>query len=238
MLSKVDADLVVLPELFDTGYAFVSRREALNLASPVDKCQSVFELKKMARSKKMAIVAGIAEKDGGRLYNSAITILPDGRKRVYRKIHLFYREKYIFDPGNFPLETVKFRGGKIGVMICFDWIFPELTRSLALMGAQIICHPSNLVLPYCQHAMVTRCIENRIYCITCNRVGKEERHGSSYHFTGISRIISPSGTVLAEGGKVKEQIKAVDIDLKAANNKKVTSLNDLFEDRRREFYHI
>jgi len=93
-------------------------------------------------------------------------------------------------------------------MICFDWIFPEAMRTLALMGAQIVLHPANLVLPYCQDAMVTRCIENRVFEITANRIGVER----GLKFTGASQITAPGGIVLHRATKTKEEALAVDID--------------------------
>jgi len=75
------------------------------------------------------------------------------------------------------------------MMICFDWFFPESARTLALKGAQLILHPSNLVMPYCQDAMITRSIENRVFSITSNRIGRE----GGYNFTGKSQIVSFDG---------------------------------------------
>ena len=83
------------------------------------------------------------------------------------------------------------------MIICFDWIFPEVCRNLALKGAQIMVHPSNLVLPYGQQAMVTRCLENRVYAITANRIGTETRGSDHFVFTGRSQITSVDGTILS-----------------------------------------
>jgi len=94
---------------------------------------------------------------------------------TYRKIHLFYKEKLYFAPGENPPKVFNVNGVNIGVMICFDWIFPETARTLSLQGAELIAHPANLVLPYCQNAMITRSIENRVFTATANRVGSELR---------------------------------------------------------------
>ena len=91
---------------------------------------------------------------------------PAGKTYIYRKIHLFDREKTIFDAGPPQFETFR-ASTRLGVMICFDWVFPEACRVLALQGANIVLHPSNLVRPYCQSAMTTRCIETGIFAITC-----------------------------------------------------------------------
>ena len=82
---------------------------------------------------------------------------------TYKKIHLFNRENLWFTPGDEAPKVYEIDGVKIGVMICFDWIFPETCRSLALQGMQVLAHPSNLVLPHCQSAMITRCIETVSY---------------------------------------------------------------------------
>ena len=121
-------------------------------------------------------------------------------------------------------------------MICFDWRFPEAARKLALLGAQIICHPSNLVLPHCPDAMVTRALENCLFTITANRVGSENRIEKRLQFIGHSRIIAPTGKILAELDDNNEGFIMVEIDPKLADDKAVTSGNDLFKDRRPEFY--
>jgi predicted amidohydrolase len=123
-------------------------------------------------------------------------------------------------------------------MICFDWWFPEAARTLALNGADIICHPANLVLPDCQKAMVTRSLENAVYTVTANRVGSESRGGKEeLVFTGGSQVLAPNGERLLGLSKEKEEISAVQIDVKKARDKSITSFNDRFKDRRPEFYY-
>jgi predicted amidohydrolase len=112
-------------------------------------------------------------------YNSSVFISPDREISVYRKAHLFYKEKLVFSNGNTHFPVYNTSIGKIGVMICFDWIFPEVCRSLALKGAEIICQPANLVLPHCPLAMRVRSIENRIFTVTANRIGSEEKKEKS-----------------------------------------------------------
>jgi len=181
-LADVRDATIVLPELCTTGYVFASRAETRTLAESVQG-PTVQRLRRLARTNQLVLCYGMAEKDGAKLYNSAVTLLPSGRTHVYRKAHLFDREKLVFDRAVPRFEPL--RGGtRLGVMICFDWIFPEVCRSLALAGARVILHPSNLVLPYCQAAMVTRAVENRVFTVTCNRVGTEERAGVRLRFTG------------------------------------------------------
>ena len=123
-------------------------------------------------------------------------------------------------------------------MVLRRWIFPESARSLALQGAEIICHPANLVLPYCQRAMVTRSIENSVFSITANRIGSENRGGSELTFTGNSQILGTKGELLVNAAETEEALQIVEINPEDARNKKITPLNSLFEDRRNNLYHL
>ena len=122
-------------------------------------------------------------------------------------------------------------------MICFDWYYPEAARTLALKGADILCHPSNLVLPHCPDAMVTRSLENRVFSITANRVGQEARGGKPpLTFIGKSEVISPKGQILHRAPIDKEELMIVDIDIKEARDKSINPYNDLLQDRRPHLY--
>ncbi len=237
LASKVEADLLVLPELFNTGYLFESREEALKLAEPVDG-PTVKALSRFAAETSTALVAGFAELDDGKVYNSAVAMDETGDVRgVYRKVHLFNEEKLWFDPGDLGFRIFDLVGIRVGVMICFDWFFPESARVLALRGAQLIAHSANLVLPYAQTAMLARSIENRVFTITANRVGEDVRpSGKRICFTGQSQITSPNMEVLVKGPKDREHVTSVEIDPTEADSKRVTERNDLFQDRRPEFY--
>lgn len=238
-IRSIDAELIVLPELFNTGYQFKSRKEVSILAEDAEKGWTKNRLAETARNKKLFIVAGIAEKCRSRFYNSSILVGPKGLIGVYRKAHLFWNEKKFFAPGNTPFKVYNIGSARIGMMICFDWLFPEAARSLALQGADIICHPSNLVLPFCPEAMITRCLENRVFAITANRVGTEERiNGERLKFIGKSEIVAPSGKILYRASGNKEEIGIVDINPKEARNKKITPLNDIFKDRRKKLYKL
>ncbi len=121
-------------------------------------------------------------------------------------------------------------------MICFDWIYPESARSLALKGAQLIVHPANLVLPNCPDAMVTRCLENRVFTATADRVGEENRGEVELKFIGTSEIVTPNGKILCRLGIQESTISVVDVDLTLANQKKINNYNHLFEGRRPDQY--
>lgn len=236
MADKVEADLLVLPELCTTGYLFKNRNELEDLAESISEGETVKHFLNLSKKKKMNIVFGMAEKDENGIFNSSVLITPQGNINTYRKLHLFWEEKFLFTPGNKELEVFDVDDTKIGMMVCFDWIFPEVARVVALKGAEIICHPSNLVLSYAQPAMVTRCIENRVFVITCNRIGTEERDDKKLCFTGQSQIVDPSGNVLTKASGDQEEVRVIEIDPALATNKEVIPYNDLWRDRRVDFY--
>ncbi|MBS3809762.1 MAG: hypothetical protein KGY38_06385 [Desulfobacterales bacterium] len=235
-LAGVDADIIVLPELAFTGYFFEDRDELQELAEDVSESPTVNGLSRLCKNGNFYLVTGFAERCKEKVYNAALVIGPSGLLYRYRKIHLFNTEKEYFDSGDTPLEPIEIKGVKLGVMICFDWIFPETARTLALRGAELICHPSNLVLAYCQKAMLTRCLENCVYSITANRTGKETRPRGELLFTGGSQIVGPKGEVVAGSDSEEEAVVIRDIDLSEARKKLITENNDLFADRRPEFY--
>ncbi len=236
-LAGVKADIIVLPELAFTGYFFEDRKELKGLAEDVSDSKTVISLSKFCQDNGFHLVAGFAERHKDNLYNSALVIGPSGLIHTYRKLHLFNTEKEYFDPGNTPLGIVKIQGATIGVMICFDWVFPEAARVLALQGADLICHPSNLVLTYCQKAMLTRSLENSVYSITANRTGKEIRPRGELSFTGNSQIVGPKGNIIALSNSQEDKVVVQEIDLAIARNKSITENNDLFGDRRPEYYN-
>ena len=235
LVKNLQADLLVLPELFATGYTFKSREEVEKVAESLDGPTSRF-LKHLAKKTGAAIVAGFVESEGYNVYNASMMVSEKGVIDSYRKIHLFNREKLWFDPGDKPFTVHEVNGVTIGMMICFDRIFPEVARTLALMGAEIIAHPSNLVLPYCQKAMTTRCIENRVFAVTANRIGREIRGDDDFSFTGASQITSMNGEVLMTGDNNDVGTGWVEIDPELTRNKMLNSHNHAFNDRRPEFY--
>lgn len=235
-LESAQADIIVLPELAFTGYYFEDGNEVAPLAENPHRSQTVETLTALCRARDFYLVTGFAEKADDRLFNSALLIGPDGLLHIYRKLHLFNTEKECFTPGDKPLEIQSIRGVKVGMMICFDWIFPEVSRILTLKGADIICHPANLVLDYCQSAMLIRCTENHVFAVTANRYGAEQRPHGSIQFTGKSQIVAPKGKLLVRAPSQKEQLSIVTIDPEDARNKCLTPHNHITSDRRPDFY--
>jgi len=236
LFNGIDSELMVLPELFGTGYIFSSRDELRSMSEPIPGGRTCQFLLDLSRKTGIAIVAGLPESAGDAIFNSCIFCDPDGILHKYRKIHLFNTEKEIFDPGDTGFSVFDYKGVSIGMMICFDWIFPEATRTLAMMGADLVVHPSNLVLPYCPQAMITRCIENRVFAITCNRSGIERHNNLELDFIGNSRIILPSGEILGKAGYESGVVHVATIKPDLARNKQITPGNHVIKDRRPEFY--
>jgi len=236
-ITDTDADLLVLPEFFATGYQFVSQEEVSELSEPIPNGDTTERLSELSRQKGIYLVAGLPERDGDRFFNSAVLSGPDGFMGVYRKTHLFFEEKLYFIPGDTGFKVWDTKVGRIGIMICFDWFFPEAMRALALMGADIITHPSNLVLPYCPAAMPVRCLENRVFAVTANRVGEENRKaGQSLRFIGQSQITSPEGKIVIRAPENDEAILIAEINPEIARNKNLNPLNNIFDDRRPDMY--
>ncbi len=230
-LARRRADLVVLPELFATGYAFASRREARDLAEDARRGPTVLRLAGLARDHGLHVVAGLAERAGRAVYNSAVAVGPRGVLGTYRKVHLFDAEKRWFEPGRAPWPIYRMGAARVGVLICFDWRFPEAARALALGGAEVLAHPSNLVHRHCPAAMRTRALENRVFCATANRVGADRRPRTTIRFTGTSQIVDPYGRVLARASRARPGTLLAACDLELARDKWLTRRNHLLRDR-------
>jgi len=238
-LVPAGCDLAVIPELFASGYQFTGRTEARQFAENLRTGDgyAMGRLTAAARDTGTTLVAGLVEQDGDRLYNSSVLVRPDGSREIYRKVHLFLDEKDIFDPGDLGFPVYEACGTTVGMMICFDWVFPEAARSLALAGAQILLHPSNLLLPWCPEAMKTRCLENRVFAVTANRVGSEQRTGQKLTFIGMSQVATPMGETPARLDTLETGVAVHRISL-AETDKALTPRNHLFDDRRPEAYRL
>jgi len=238
LLSNIEADLIVLPELAASGYVFNSRKEVESVSEDVYKGATAQLFLKLAKKNNTSYVVGLAEKAGEQLYNSSILVNPDGSIHLYRKTHLFFEEKLWFTPGDTGFNVFAAKSNiKVGLMICYDWIYPESARTLALKGAQILTHSANLVMPWCQQAMITRSLENRVFSITCNRTGKEKNIEKELFFTGMSQILNTKGDIIKRLNDQEEKVYISVIETDESLDKNITLHNDLFLDRRREFYY-
>lgn len=233
------ADLVVLPELFATGYQFVSPSEVSDLAEDERTGPTFRFLSEISRESGAVVVGGlpIRRKDG--ISNGALVVSESILLASYDKIHLFEEERDFFIEGNVPPPVISTPFGPLGIMICFDWLFPEALRSLALSGALVIAHPSNWVLPFGPQGMILRSVENRVFTVTANRVGREERGGNApLTYIGQSQVIGPKGTVLGRANDTQPELLSVMISPEEALSKRAVRKSDFFEQRRPGLYRL
>jgi predicted amidohydrolase len=236
MMEPLAADLYLLPELCFSGYTFARREEVAATAEPAGAGEAFTALAEFARRRNAYVCWGFPERAGERFYNSASVVGPEGHVGTYRKLHLFSRETLFFSPGDAPAPVFDLPIGRIGLMICFDWYFPEMARSLALRGAELVLQPANLVLPHCPQAMITRSLENRVFTATCDRVGVETNGETTHRFIGSSQVVTPRGEILVRLGREHEEGAVAEFDLAAARSKKLGEYNDLFGDRKPALY--
>jgi predicted amidohydrolase len=223
------ADLVVLPELCNSGYDFGNRDEAFACAERADDGPFLAHLARRCADLDCEIVTGFCERLGDHLYNSAALVSARGLEGLYRKLHLFMNERDFFVPGDRGLPVFDRPYARVGMQICFDWSFPEPWRVLALAGAEVVAHPANLVLPgKAQRAIPVHAMVNRIFVASANRTGTE----GDLTFTGQSLIAGVEGELLAEASPTETGIAAAEIDPSLARNKAITARNDALADRR------
>jgi predicted amidohydrolase len=239
-IKEIHADIIVFPELALSGYFFLSRDEVSKIAEPFTG-SLIMELQDLSSSLHKILVIGFPEVAQLNLYNSAAILIPDKEKsRVYRKTHLFYKERFCFDYGNSGFFVIDYPEWdiKIGTMICYDWRFPEAARTLALQGADLLVCPSNLVTNAWKNAFATRALENNVYIAVSNRIGKEKRGDEELVFNGESTIYNYYGGVMCRAGKEGTRIMIAEILPSKAREKSFNQFNDIFSDRMPEMYKL
>lgn len=227
-----DADLIVLPELANSGYNFKSREHAIGISDQKDCEDYLSMLCHFANENNTHIVSGYLERIDDKLYNSSVFISPNGIAGNYRKIHLFMNEKDVFEDGNQGLPLFSFGEYKLGMLICFDYLFPEIWRAMGLNGADLIVHPSNLITQNAFISVPAHALNNGYYIITSNRTGVD----GDLSFCGQSFIADTRGNVISKMGLEEEGIMITEIDLQLSRNKMVTPRNHIFDDRKPEYY--
>ncbi len=236
-IAEIDADLIVFPELATSGYFFQDPDDARRFASEADGSQ-VQRILHAAEAAGRLIVCGFIERDGDALYNSAVIGGKGLAPRIYRKTHLFYKEKNVFTQGNTGFFVVDLPGldCRLGTMICYDWRFPESARTLALKGADLIVCPSNLVTHIWRSVMPVRAIENKTYLVVANRTGTETTNGEEVGFNGQSAIYGYNGQPLASADPAEDVVLIAEIHPAKTRDKSFNALNDIFADRRPDMY--
>lgn len=239
------ANLIVMPELANTGYLFTNRKEAFDHAEEIPNGPSVQVWQDFTRKHSIYLVSGIAEREGVRLFDTSVLIGPDGLIGKYRKAHLWNLEKLWFTPGDTGFPVFETPIGRIGMLICWDIWFPEVPRILTQQGADIICSVNNWVWTppplfdesgkcMASYLTMTAAHVNNVYIAAANRVGADRGE----RFLGCSLIAGTNGWPIAGVADAeKEMILYADIDLVAARGAPIWNKhNDLIRDRRTDMY--
>lgn len=255
--AEQGADLVLLPELFETPYFCQEKRyDAYSLASPLSENPAVKVLQKTAKECQVVLPVSFYEKAGTCLYNSAAILDADGTVLgVYRKSHIpddhFYQEKFYFTPGDTGFQVWETRYGKIGVGICWDQWFPEAARCMALQGAELILYPTAIgsepvlscdSMPHWRRCMQGHAAANLVPVIAANRIGKEtvqpteanDHQSSSLVFYGSSFIADETGEIKESADRETEGFLLHTFDLDAVWEMRQSW--GVFRDRRPEMY--
>ena len=237
------AQLLVLPELSDSGYVFESRSEAFTLSGEAEDAPSVQAWAEIARDRNLHIVGGFCERAGDSLFNSAAIIGPDGLIGVYRKNHLWGAENLFFEPGDKGFPVFQTRLGRISALICYDGWFPEAWRLCALQGADIVCVPTNWVpmpnQPADSYSMsnilcMAGAHSNSLFVAAACRIGVER----GQPFIGQSLIVNHEGwPVAGPAGESETCILMAEVNLADARRKRtLNDFNQLLRDRRADVY--
>jgi N-carbamoylputrescine amidase len=218
--GKRGADLICFPEMNVTGYSTREKIKESAETVPGTISQSVLAL---AQEFKLSILAGLSEKDSqGRVFASHLMVTPRGLAGIYRKIHIAPPEIDVFSAGD-TIALFKIKGVKLGIQLCYDVHFPELSTRMATDGADVIFmpHASPRGTPaekfnsWMRH-LPARAFDNGVYVVACNQTGSNQ---SGLNFPGLSLILDPAGRIIKKniGGK-EDMIVA---DLKADELKRV-----------------
>ncbi len=238
--AKQGVSLTIFPECAVSGYCFGDAAEARANAEPLSG-PSVTALAAACRELDVHAVVGMLERDGERFFNAAVLVGPQGVIGNYRKIHLPYLGvDMLTTHGDQPLAVHAAGDLKVGMNICYDAAFPEASRVMSLLGADLIALPTNWppgAETTARHAIPTRALENAVYFAAVNRVGEER----GFRFIGMSSICGPTGETLAASTTADEEILYAEIDPARARQKRIIRVPgkheiDRLADRRPEFY--
>lgn len=248
--AQKGAQVILLPELFKTPY-FCQREnyEYFDLAEELDSSTTISRFQKLAKELNVVLPLSFFEKAGNVHFNSLVMIDADGKNLgLYRKSHIptgeCYEEKFYFSPGDTGFQVFKTKYGRVGVGICWDQWFPEVARSLALMGAQLIVYPTAIgtepVLPkdskdHWQNTMRGHAAANIVPVLASNRIGTESDKESSMTFFGSSFIADEDGNTVIELSRNEEDVAVAEFDLAKIDKKRIAW--GVFRDRRPDLYH-
>jgi N-carbamoylputrescine amidase len=238
-----EARLVVLPELANSGYVFESREEAFELAEPISSGPTVEAWAAAARDHRLYLAAGMCERAGAQLFNSAVLIGPEGHIGTFRKVHLWNEENLFFEPGDLGFPVFPTPIGRLGAIICYDGWFPESWRLCALQGADIVCMSTNWVPipgqdPRREAMANILCMaaahSNSLFIAAADRIGNER----GQPFIGQSLIVSHTGWPIGGPASAdREEIIYAECNLADARRKRNwNEYNQVLRDRRTDVY--
>ena len=223
------ARIIQLQELFETPYFCQQQKpEFFDLATPLEENPAVNHFKPIAKELEVVLPIPFFERANNNFFNTVAVIDADGEVLgVYRKTHIpddpGYLEKYYFAPGDTGPKVWKTRYATIGIGICWDQYFPELARSMVLMGAEILFYPSAAgsvpavpgfdPYPRWQTAMRGHAACNVVHVVACNRVGVETIDDSEITWMGSSFITDNEGNKIAEADHTSETVITAELDL-------------------------
>jgi len=235
------AQVVVLPELMNSGYVFEDLDEARALAEPVDGGPTVDDWTQLALERGLVVVGGVCEREGETLWNTAVIVDPSGLRAAYRKAHLWDREGHVFCAGDGPPPVVDTAYGRIGVVVCYDLEFPEWMRLPALARAELVCAPANWPReprpagerPQEVVRVQASASVNRMFIAVADRVGRER----GVDWVGGSVIVDPAGFPVAGPAGDEETVTVLaSCELAQAREKRISPHNDVLADRRPDLY--
>jgi len=231
---KSGADLIVFPEMSDTGYSMPAIKQHATAWSE----GAVPRLEQLAEELSIAIICGVSERDGDTIYNAQVFIEAGGEiVGTYRKTHLVTAapldERPVFSPGE-KFVSCAARGYNFGLTICYDLRFPEVARKLAVeQNVNVLVNSSAWPFPRIEHLRIlclARAMENQTYLILANRVGTDD----GVTFCGHSAIIDPYGVILAGASADREELIMAEISEDVL--KSVRDRMKVFEHRRKDLY--
>ncbi len=232
-LASHHFDIIVLPELFTTGYLFESKQELYAAAEDFESSTTLAALTDLACEKDGYIIATIPERVQGDICNTGFVVGPDGLVGKQRKIHLPRLEKPLFREGE-RLQTFMVKGVRLAIVTCFDSWFPEVFRLMTYDSVQLICQPANFGGPWTLDIMKVRAMENQLFAVVANRIGREQSGDLTASFRGESRIIDPTGDILNTPASV-EQVCVLDVSLEQALHKRNLMCDDFEREWSRYF---
>ncbi|MCP1996480.1 carbon-nitrogen hydrolase family protein [Flavobacterium sp. HSC-61S13] len=221
-LKEEKFDLIVLPELFTSGYAFDDKEDLLPFVEDLAISETIAVLKDLAADCGGCITGSIPEGFNGLIYNTAILVDRSGLIGFQRKIHLPDYEKRLYTSGD-TIQAIPNQKCTIGMMVCFDCWFPAISTKLKLQGAEIVCHSACFGGDVTPRILPIRALENQYFIISCNRVGAELFDGVLEYYRGESQIVDTDGNIVYKAGN-QEELYFVNIDLSTVDKPKFGSL--------------